>query len=467
MHIRREGQERLTFSTAHLKITHAWYRKYEKMDSLLRDNPRILSLVHEDVKRVLSIASTGRRSSFTSDHLLRMILVMQIEGLPFRAVIIRVDDSPLLRQFVRIGEETLMSYALLQHAFKAIRPSTWEKINAALATYARDKKKIEGSTLRLDTTVYETNIHYPTDSSLLGDAYRVLARLLGQIRDLDPQAVGSGRFQTKKVKRLSLLIARKSAQKTKAPDALKTLYRQLLAKVHHLVHWARQVLHQILEKRRRHDYPFDRHLVLHGLSDEVDALLPLIEQVMDQARRRTQQGESVPNDEKLFSLFETHTELIQKGKVHKPIEFGHAVLLQQVVGKFITGYQVLEHNQPEADLLEDALQQHKKLFDVLPQKLTGDKAFFGSGDRYDALAKRIPHVSIAKRGARTEEETQREHSKIFRALQRFRAGIEGSISFLKRALKFTRCLYRSFPTYAASVGSIVFCHNLIVLARLL
>ena len=150
----------------------------------------------------------------------------------------------------------------------------------------------------------------------------------------------------------------------------------------------------------------------------------------------------------------------------KPIEFGHMVLLQQVERKFISDYEVFERRPSDKSLVDAILESHRRTFGRLPKALAADKGFYESMDKLWELEKLIPNVSIAKKGARSEEETRREHDPVFKMLQRFRAGIEGSISFLKRCFRLTRCLHRSFRTYCSTVGSRVFAHNLVVLARL-
>jgi len=202
-----------------------------------------------------------------------------------------------------------------------------------------------------------------------------------------------------------------------------------------------------------------------GLLTELEGYDGLTVKVIDQASRRVLAGEKVPNAEKLFSLFEPHTELLIRGKVVKPIEFGHMILLQQVEEKFITGYQVFARRPSDASLVDSILKHHQGTFGQRPQSFTADKGFYQSMNQLRALERTIPNVSIAKKGSRTEAETAREHHPAFRALQRFRAGIEGTISALKRVFKMCRCLYRSFRTFCSSVGAHVFAHNLIVLTR--
>ena len=465
MRIKLDPQEPLDFSPARLKVTRDYHQKYEAVDLILAETPKILTAFHRDVSRVLSKAGRQRTAHFTSDHLLRAILVMEIEGLPYRETVVRIDDSQFLRRFVRVYDGEMMDHSLLCKAYKAVSPEAWQEMNRLLGRYAIDHERITGTCLRVDTTACETNVHYPTDSSLLWDGYRVTSRLIARIRTYDAEAVGAGRLQDRRVKRLMLRITRRAANKEDDRSKLERPYRALLAHVSRVLDWSRQVRTRVRERLAIESYDLQVSAILTGLLSELEGYDELIEKVIDQASRRVLAGEKVPNAEKLFSLFEPHTELLIRGKVAKPIEFGHMILLQQVEEKFITGYQVFEHRPNDASLVDSILKRHQRTFGQLPESFTADKGFYQSMEKLCVLERTIPNVSIAKKGPRTEAETAREHHPIFRALQRFRAGIEGTISALKRVFKMCRCLYRSFQTFCSSVGAHVFAHNLIVLAR--
>jgi len=187
--------------------------------------------------------------------------------------------------------------------------------------------------------------------------------------------------------------------------------------------------------------------------------------VVDQARRRIMQGERVPNEEKLFSLVEPHTELLLRGKAGKPVEFGHMIQIQQVGGKFITDYTVFPKRPVEPALIDAALENHRELFGTYPSTLATDKGYYESMDALDDLEKKVAIVSIAKKGRRTAEQTEREHDPLFRHAQRFRAGVEGTISFLKRILRMARCFNKGWEHFVSTVGQTVFAHNLLNLAR--
>ncbi len=159
-----------------------------------------------------------------------------------------------------------------------------------------------------------------------------------------------------------------------------------------------------------------------------------------------------------------HTELLKRGKAGKPIEFGHMIQIQQVKEKFITDYGVYEKKPVEPELLATALVSHRSLFGVNPSCLTADKGYF-ERETVDALEQQIETVSIAKKGKRTPAQTAREHDPIFRHAQRFRAGVEGTISYLKRVLGLSRCFTKGWTHYQSTIGASIFTHNLLILAR--
>jgi len=346
-----------------------------------------------------------------------------------------------------------MDFSLVSKAFSALSEATWQAINTALSQYARAEKKIRGDGLRVDTTVYETNIHYPTDSSLLWDSFRVLARILQEIQRAYPALGLCHRYHIRKVKRLAQSISRNAGSPSVSKQrTVKRWYRTLMERVQWIVGIAQSV------------QGLAGPTLLEGF--ELAHFAPLVTQVLDQAQRRIFQGEVVPADEKLYSLFEAHTELLIRGKAGKPVEFGHKVLLAQTREKFITCYRSLLKRIEDKDLLAGTLDGHRALFGAFPSLLATDKGFYASAKQLAGLEKEIQTVSICKKGRLTAEEHAREHTEAFQDGQRFRSGVEGSISVLKRAFKLNRRLFKGFKNFAASVGCAVFCHNLDLLTRL-
>jgi IS5 family transposase len=435
-----------------VKVAKEYRTKYEAISQILDANPQVLRLAHRDWAQLLSTSAQGR-DGYTSEQLLRALIVMFVEGDSYRDVVVRIDTSEFLQYFVRLGVKPTMDFTFLNKAACALSAQTLEAMNEALSHYAVQEEKISGEKQRMDTTVYETNIHYPTDSSLLWDSFRTLSRLLREIQKELPELNLGHRFHDKKVKKLFTFISRNASSKSKRTlRKVKSTYRELMNRVG----WIHGVGQEVLREAcwAGYDVP------------ELAHYLPLVARIVDQAVRRVLQGETVPPDEKLYSLFEEHTELIKRGKAAKPIEFGHKVLFCQTGEKFIHHYKVMPQRREDKELLAPALEAHKNLFGDYPHVLSTDKGFYESMKQILALEEKIVVVSIAKKGRRTPEEYARETTEEFLAGQRFRAGAEGSISVLKRAFKLGKCFFKGFKHYAASVGLAVLCHNLVLLTRL-
>lgn len=423
------------------------------MSQLLEDNPPLLSLVHRDLAKMLSQSKQGRKSRYTSEQILRSLIVLFVERISFRRVVVHIENSEFLRHFVGLGVKPMMDFTFLDRAFCVLSEQTWEAMNGVLAQYAKEQDKITPDKVRMDTTVYEANIHYPSDSSLLWDSFRTLARLLQQIQQELPELALKHRFHTKKAKKLFLFIVRNAASKTKSKKRkVKSTYRTLIQRVNWIAEVARNALGVL------HGAGYDAELLAH--------YIPIVEKIINQAEQRIFHDVKLSADEKIYSLFEEHTELLVRGKAGKPIEFGHKVLIAQTGEKFIHHYKVSPHQENDKDLIEPTLKAHNQLFEIDPDVLATDKGFYENMKQILKLEETITTVSICKKGRRNQAEYERESTEAFKDGQRFRAGCEGSISVLKRAFKLGRCLFKGYKNYAASVGCAVFCHNLVLLTKL-
>ncbi len=440
-----------------LKVVREYRSKYEAISKVIEANGGILSLAHKDFRLVLSESEKGR-GGYTSEQILRALIVMFVEGDSYRDVVVRIENSEFFQGFVKLGVQRMMDYTFLCKAYGALSEQTWKKMNEALSGYAKKEEKITEEKLRLDTTAYETNIHHPTDSWLLWDSYRTLARLMKEAGEDMWRAGLKHRFHTKKVRKLWQYISRNSSRKDKGTQKkIKRNYRELIDRVR-WISGVGGIAKAVLSEEG-------------GLSAivavaELEHYLPIVEKIITQAEGRVFRGEKTPADKKVYSLFEEHTELIKRGKAGKPIEYGHKVLLAETGEKFIIHYKAMRRKEADKSLLEGTIKEHGKLFGKAPEVLAADKGFYESREQLSKLSDRIDTVSICKKGRRTAEEDIRESTEEFKAGQRFRAGIEGTISVLKRAFKLNRCFFKGFKNYATSLGCAVFCHNLVLLARL-
>ena len=430
------------------KVVRDYRARYRTISQVLDKNPEILDAVHQDIKHLSQGGRKGRKGDFTTENILRALIVQNREGLPFREAVIRIGGDGFLQDFLRTRKKTVMDFTFLDKCFLAIRPETWRRVNELLGQYGVAQGAVNPKVIRADTTVVESNIHYPTDSSLLWDTWRVATRMLKRARVILRESVPH-RFHNRKIKWLYLYITRYMPSKSKSRQ------RQVKANFHTLierVEWIVGIAGNFCEA-----YRSSSNLELSAVALELQAYLPSMRTIAATARRANVDGETVPASDRVFSLFEPHTELIMRGRRQKPVEFGHKVLLCETAEKFITDYEVYEKQQPDSDLTQPVIERHEKLFGERPKVLAADKGFCPEKGKYEELAKLVANLAIPRR-------MQDFMDKVLASCQAFRAGIEGTISGLKRAFRWVRCFFQGFKGFARTVGLGVFCHNLIVLA---
>jgi IS5 family transposase len=316
-----------------------------------------------------------------------------------------------------------------------------------------------GRKLRIDSTVVAAAIHYPTDSTLLADGVRVLSRLVQRATAAltgRPRRIGLRRIRHAKhlVRRIEASAALHATPTDRAERPGR--YRQLLAIAQASLDQAER-MHHTLAKRSE--------AALRRVDSALCGLAPLVRQVIVQTQRRVLQGQSVPAAAKVVSLFEPHTAILRRGKAHVPAEFGRKVLLDEVDGGLITRYAVLVGNPPDAPELPTSLAHHQVCFGQPPAVLTADRAFFTLDNDRLAAALRIRSVAVPRQGPLTVDQRRWRDRAAFRRAYRWRAGIEGRISLLKRRFGLNRCRYHGDAGVERWVGWAVLAHNLRQISR--
>ena len=432
------------------KVVRDYRARYRAISQVLDDNPEILSAVHRDILKLSEGDSQGREGDYTSENIFRALIVQHLEGLPFRETVIRIGSDSFLQDFLRMRKRPVMDYSFLDKCFLAIEPKTWKGINELLGLYGVAEDMVHTNVIRTDTTVVESNIHYPTDASLLWDTWRVASRLLKRAMEIVPGCCPH-RLHDRKIKRLYLYVTRYMPSKSESRQRkVKALFRTLIERTDWIVTVAKEFCVSQVGSRG--------HSALAAVALELQAYLPAMKTVVSTARRAQVDGETVPASERVFSLFEQHTELIKRGRREKPVEFGHKVLLCESAEKFITDYEVYEKQEADCELTESVIDRHEKLFGERPEVLAADKGFCPAEAKFKELADRVDTLAIPQRMRDFVD-------KVLAHWQAFRAGIEGTISGLKRAFRLIRCFFRGFRSFSSAVGLGVFCHNLIVLAE--
>jgi len=320
-----------------------------------------------------------------------------------------------------------------------------------------------GRRFRIDTTVVETNVHYPTDSSLLQDGVRVLTHTMQRASAaLGDRAVGV-RNRLRSVGRRVLVIGRQ-ARSPETRDALVRSYRQLMATTRAVVRDAKTMVRRIGQRLRT--APRAVATTLIQARARLQQMEPLVARVLHQTRARLIGGD-VHVPDKVLSLFEPHTEAIRKGKIAKPTEFGKLVTIQESEHQIIAAYDVHERRPPDTTLWIPALDRHITLFNRAPDIAAGDRGFASARNEEAAITRGVRRVILPRPGRTTPARRAYERQRWFRRGQRWRVGCEGRISVIKRRHGLRRCRYRGADGTARWVGLGVIANNLVSTATYL
>jgi len=443
--MRRQDQLALTRPP----IEHPHADELAQISRILNDNPAMAAAVTQDLVRGVKNPHTGR-GGMSGDQALRVLVVKQMNGFSYEELAFHLTDSVSYRSFCRFGAfEPVPSRAALAQNLKKVQPATLEGILRLLVRHALKLKVESGRKVRIDATVTETNIHSPTDSTLLLDGVRVLTRLLGRAEKLCGFSQWSDHH--KRAKRRALAI-----QHTDGGEKRIRAYRDLLKVASKYVSYA-QSASQVLAT-----VGGDAWLEATALRDEIDRYLILLRAVIDQTERRVLRGEQVPADEKILSIFETHTDIIVKDR--RETHYGHKVFLSGGQSGLITDCLVVSGNPADSTMAVPLLERQIQILARVPKQATLDGGFASKDNLTKGKALGITDLAFSKkRGLAISEMTR--STWIYRRLRDFRAGIEGMISFLKRAFGLSRCTWRGAESFTSYVLSSVIAANLLTLAR--
>jgi transposase, IS5 family len=432
-----------------------------KIDEYLEDE-ELYKLIHADLaKRYPKTKETGRNST-PVEVVLRMLVMKRLYGYSYEETERVVRDSLSLRAFCRVYLQDVPDDTTLIRWANLIQPKTLEKFNQRIIELAVECRVTRGRKLRTDGTVVESNIRPPSDSRLLADSVRVLARSVvrGQaLLHATGQKVQAG-FEdlTQKAKRLSHQIGETLRSKKSAAQAAgRQHYEELLAMTEQTIAWAGQAEKQLCKQSQGS---------AKQLAETLTHFIPLAKQVIAQATRRIVQGEQVPASEKIVSIFEEHTDIIRPGKESRPVEYGHKVWLNEVEGGLVSHYRILEGNPSDEQQWRPSLKAHIAAFQQPPGQASADRGLSSETNEKLAHDLGVKHVILPKRGYRSNACSKHEHKAWFVKGRHWHAGVEGRISVLKRAHGLGRCLAHGLTGFQGWVGWGVIAGNLAVLGRI-
>ena len=424
------------------------------------DDDRLLSTVFEALTKRRPKSRTRGRLGTPAEVVLRLLLLKHVRNWSYEVLEREVRANLVYRSFTRVGGGKVPDDTVMNKWALALGPEVIENLHKRVVAIAQEKKVVEGRKMRIDTTVVETNIHYPTDSSLLGDGVRVLTRAMKRIAAIVGDAGGKLRDRSRSVKYRILEIGRAARSKGGAgKERVQQGYGKLLESVSRVVGQAKLFSREIATGVKTSCDVF-KQAALEGLRKELDTMAPRVKQVMQQARARVFGGDThVP--EKLVSIFEPTTEVIRKGKASKPTEFGKMVKIQEGENQIITSFEVYEKRPNDSALLIPAIESHEEQLGCTPRLVAGDAAFYSAANEKEAHEKGVKRVCVPNRSTKSAERKREQRKRWFKQGQKWRTGCEGRISVLKRRHGLRRCLYKGDAGMKRWVGLGVIADNLI------
>ena len=422
-------------------------RELNAMSRWLDQQRTLLSLVAADLSGH-GIKETGRHG-LPAEAVLRCALLKQYRQLSYVELAFHLEDSASFISFARLPLSWSPKKSVLQQTISAISAASWEAINRAVLSSARQQKLDDGSVVRIDSTVTESLMHAPTDSSLLWDGVRVMVRLLKQAETLLGATPFTWRNHRRLAKKRAAAIQYSRGKRRKAK-----LYRDLITATRATMASLRLAAQHLLASGS---------IEAVALRHEAEQYLPLIERVIDQAERRVFGGEAVPSSEKLVSIFETHTDIIVKGG--RDVHYGHKLNLTTGRSGLVFDIVVEAGNPADSERFLPMLERHIARQDTAPRQTASDGGYASIANLEQAKALGVDDVVFhKKRGIAIDAMAKSRW--VYRKLRNFRAGIEANISCLKRAFGLDRCTWRGLAHFQSYVWSSVVAYNLALFARL-
>jgi transposase, IS5 family len=428
------------------------------------DDDAIVTAVYEALgKRHPKSRSRGRRGA-PAEMVLRLLVLKHVRNWSYDVLEREVRANLVYRDFARVGGGKMPDAKTMGRWGLAVGPEAIKQVHERMMTIAQDQGVVQGRRMRVDTTVVETNVHYPTDSSLLGDGVRVLIRTMKKITKITGQTGTRLRDRSRSVKLRMLDIARAARSKAKQSSTkLKGAYGRLLNSTSRVVGQAKQFSGEIAAGVKRAANPLAQ-LKLDGLRQQIEQMLPRVKQVMKQTRARIYRGDT-RSEGKLLSVFEPSTEVIRKGKAGKPNEFGKMVKLQEAENQIVIDFEVYDKRPNDSDLLIPAIEIHQATLRRAPHLVAADAAFYSGKNEATAKAKGVKRVCIPNRSTKSAERRREQKKRWFRNGQKWRTGCEGRISVVKRRHGLNRCRYKGQNGMKRWVGLGVIADNLINIGR--
>jgi len=456
----RHQQPSLWHSGLAADIEDLWEPWMRLVDGLLEDEQLLDTIDEAQGERYPQSRRRGREQT-PAEVVLRLLLLKHIRNWSYDTLEREVRAHLVYRAFTRIGDAKVPDAKTLARLGQLIGPEVMEELHQRIVQLAQEHGVTRGRKLRVDTTVVETNIHYPTDSSLLGDGTRVLTRTMKKIEQKAGGLKQKVRDRMRSVRKRVLAIALSTRYLGREGEARrKKQYGELLSLTGKTVNQAQRILEEVKKVSR------PRRVPLGSLVETLATMTGRVQQVMKQTKLRIFAGVT-KSQEKIASMFEPHTEIIRKGKASKPTEFGKLVKIQEAENQIISHYEVFAERPSDRQLLVPSIEVHQRRFGRIPALVAADAGFHSQQNEKTAGAMGVRWLSVPNQKTKSAERKRLYRQRWFRRGQRWRTGCEGRISVLKRRHGMRRCLHRGSHGMQRWVGLSVIADNVIQIGRCL
>jgi len=460
--VRRRQRERSLFEVLLPDGHKLWPDWLRKIDTLLEDEAVIETVAQALEKRWPESRRRGRPGT-PAEIVLRMLILKHLFDWSFDELEREVRANLVYRAFTRIDAGEVPDAKTILKIARALGPEVIDELHRRVVDVAKRAGVTHGRRFRIDTTVVETNVHYPTDSTLLQDGIRVLTRTMQRASAALGDPRGQVRNRLRSVMRRVLAIGY-AARSPKTRGVLVQRYRQLMRTTRAVLRDASTMIRRIGQHVRTASPDVERSL--RFAQAQLRQRQPVVQRVLAQTRARIVGGDThVP--EKVLSIFEPHTEAIRKGKIATPTEFGKLVTIQESEHQIITAYEVHARRPADATLWTPALDRHQTIFGRAPDTATGDRGFSSARNEQAAIDRGVRRVILPRCGPKSPTRRTFERQRWFRRGQRWRVGCEGRISVLKRRHGLDRCRYHGLEGMNRWVGLGVIANNLVSTATFL
>jgi transposase, IS5 family len=453
--VRRRQRERSLFEVLLPDGHKLWPDWLRRIDAQLEDEA-VIEVVAQALEARWPQSRRRGRPGTPAEVVLRMLILKHLFDWSFDDLEHEVRANLVYRAFTRIDAGDVPDAKTILKIARALGPEVIEELHRRVVDVAKRAGVTHGRRFRIDTTVVETNVHYPTDSSLLQDGVRVLTRTMQRASAALSDAPGRVRNRLRSIGRRVLIIGRQ-ARSPETRDALVGSYRRVMATTRAVMRDARTMVRRISQRLRSASAVTASTLT--RARQQLQEIQPLVTRILDQTRARLLGG-NIHVPDKVLSIFEPHTEAIRKGKIAKPTEFGKLVTIQESEHQIITAYQVHDRRPPDTTLWIPALDRHIAMFDRAPDIAAGDRGFGSATNETAAIVRGVRRVILPRPGRKTPARRAYERQRWFRRGQRWRVGCEGRISVIKRRHGLRRCRYRGADGTARWVGLGVIANNL-------